>query len=69
MLIQAKGRGGGGSGSGMGGGRGRGGGNRPGAGPSGNCICPKCKATAPHTRGKPCYEINCPQCGSRMVRE
>ncbi len=50
-------------------GRGRMGGNRPGAGPEGNCVCPKCRTAVPHTRGKPCYEIICPKCGAPMIRE
>lgn len=57
------------SGGGMGGGRGRMGGNRPGAGPSGNCVCPDCGAKVSHQRGAACYSINCPKCGSKMVRE
>ncbi|MFW6137952.1 MAG: hypothetical protein ACOC7U_02145 [Spirochaetota bacterium] len=52
-----------------GGGRGRMGGNRPGAGPSGNCICPHCGAKVPHERGRPCYDVSCPQCGTKMMRE
>ncbi|HEY50437.1 MAG TPA: hypothetical protein G4O20_01360 [Dehalococcoidia bacterium] len=48
---------------------GRMGGNRPGAGPGGNCICPKCGSTVPHQRGTPCYQQNCPKCGTRMTRE
>jgi hypothetical protein len=44
------------------------GGNRPGAGPGGDCVCPKCGATAPHSVGTPCYEIPCPKCGTKMVR-
>ena len=61
-----------GRGTGMGrggGGKGRMGGNRPGAGPSGNCLCPNCGKKIPHQAGKPCYEIICPQCGSTMMRE
>jgi len=59
-----------GTGRGMGGGgRGRMGGNRPGAGPAGNCVCPKCKARVPHTVGNPCYQVSCPKCGTKMVRE
>ncbi|MBU0533410.1 MAG: DUF5320 domain-containing protein [Candidatus Omnitrophica bacterium] len=52
-----------------GGGRGMGGGNRPGAGPVGNCVCPSCGAKASHQRGVACYAIDCPKCGSKMVRE
>jgi hypothetical protein len=48
---------------------GGGGGNRPGAGPDGNCVCPKCRTTIPHQRGKPCYEYSCPKCGAPMMRE
>jgi len=50
------------------GGRGFGGGNRPGAGPGGYCICPSCKAKIEHQRGVPCYQVNCPKCGAKMVR-
>ncbi|MBD3208679.1 MAG: hypothetical protein GF370_04485 [Candidatus Nealsonbacteria bacterium] len=49
-----------------GGGRGQGGGF--GFGPGGNCVCPKCGKRTPHQRGQPCYEINCPECGTAMVR-
>ncbi|RLC94326.1 MAG: hypothetical protein DRI40_07520 [Chloroflexi bacterium] len=65
-----------GPGTGRGGGRGRGrgsrlgrmGGTRAGAGPSGDCVCPSCGATVPHQAGVPCYSINCPNCGTAMVR-
>jgi len=52
-------------------GRGRGGnqGNRPGAGPSGKCMCPHCGVTSAHNRGTPCYRQKCPNCGAEMVRE
>jgi hypothetical protein len=30
------------------------------------CICPACGAEAPHERGIPCFQINCPQCGKPM---
>jgi len=57
-----------GRGMGRGGGRGRMGGNRPGAGPGGACICPNCKLSVPHKVGTPCYNVNCPKCGAKMVR-
>jgi hypothetical protein len=58
-----------GRGMGRGGGRGRMGGNLPGAGPAGNCVCPDCGAKVSHQQGTACYSINCPKCGSKMVRE
>ncbi|MEW6660068.1 MAG: hypothetical protein AB1424_15530 [Thermodesulfobacteriota bacterium] len=64
-------RGQGGSGGGCrqtGGGPGRpGGGQSPGA--ADFCVCPACGGRAPHERGIPCLQINCPQCGKPMVRE
>lgn len=57
-----------GRGLGQGGGRGR----QPGGfglGPDGNCVCPSCGEKVPHQRGVPCYEAECPKCGSRMTRE
>ncbi len=59
-----------------GGGSGRGGGRGPGrmggskaAGPGGTCVCPNCGHKVKHTAGKPCYERECPKCGSQMTRE
>jgi hypothetical protein len=37
-------------------------------GAQGECECPQCKTKAPHTRGIPCVEQVCPQCGAKMVR-
>ncbi len=51
------------------GGMGRMQGNRPGAGPTGNCVCPNCGTKAPHQRGVPCYSMKCPKCQSSMTRE
>ena len=46
-----------GRGAGMGGSRrGRMGGSRAGAGPAGECICPKCEAIVPYEVGIPCYQ-------------
>lgn len=47
------------------------GGSSPGkrAGTSDSCLCPVCGAKAPHERGIPCFQVNCPQCGKPMVRE
>jgi predicted DNA-binding protein (UPF0251 family) len=59
-------------GRGLGRGRGFGGGGRMGrfvAGPSGNCICPKCGYKEAHQTGIPCYQKKCPKCGSLMTRE
>jgi len=51
------------------GGRGRMGGTRSGAGPGGECVCPKCKTTVSHGAGQPCYQMNCPKCGTKMIRK
>jgi len=58
-----------GTGRGMGGGRGRMGGNRPGSGPAGECVCPKCGTETSHQAGIPCYQQTCPKCGTKMVRK
>ena len=49
------------------GGRGRQGGLA--AGPSGNCVCPRCGKTVPHQRGVPCMQVVCPACGTTMTRQ
>ncbi len=63
-------------GRGRGGGGGRGGGRGPGrqggpyaAGPGGNCVCPNCGHKEPHQVGVPCFEVECPECGTKMIRE
>ena len=56
-------------GAGQGPGRGTGGGTKPGSGPTGNCICPKCGYKKPHLVGERCTDLNCPTCGTKMVRE
>lgn len=65
-----------GGGSGRGGGAGRGRGRGPGqmggpkaAGPDGNCVCPNCGRRMPHVVGQPCYQKQCPKCGTQMTRE
>lgn len=40
-----------------------------GAGPGGECICPKCGYTSPHTVGTPCTSKACPKCGTMMIRK
>ena len=52
-----------------GGGVGRGGGDKPGSGPGGNCLCPKCGYRMSHQVGQRCVDLNCPQCGTRLSRE
>jgi hypothetical protein len=63
-------------GRGQGRGGGRGGGRGPGrmggtkaAGPGGYCVCPNCGHKVPHPVGQPCYQTNCPKCGTQMIRE
>ncbi len=58
-----------GRGLGRGGGQGRMGGTKSGAGPGGYCICPNCGHKAPHQVGVPCYQMSCPKCGTKIVRE
>jgi len=67
-LGGGRGQGGGGRGQGSGG-QGRGGGNRPGSGPGGNCVCPKCGTKVPHQAGQRCFDVTCPKCGTSMIRE
>lgn len=65
-----RGQGGRGQGQGRGqGGGGRGGGTKPGSGPVGNCLCPNCGHKVAHQPGQRCIDLNCPKCGTRMVRE
>jgi hypothetical protein len=54
-------------GMGSDGGRGRGGGFA--AGPGGYCVCPNCGERVTHQLGSPCYEKQCPKCGTAMTRE
>jgi hypothetical protein len=54
----------------MGGGQGsEGGGQRRGLGPRGECVCPQCGRTAPHSAGEPCVKMTCPACRCAMVRK
>jgi len=50
-------------------GRGRQDGDKPGSGPSGNCVCPSCGHTVSHSRLTPCNKRKCPKCGTTMTRE
>ena len=56
----------GGGGFGRGGRRGLGGGFA--RGPSGYCICPNCGQKEPHIAAIPCFNQECPKCGSLMTR-
>jgi len=38
------------------------------AGPGGICKCPSCRYEAPQLRGYPCMDLECPNCGTRMIR-
>lgn len=53
-------------GEGPGTGRGRRGGGASGIG--GLCVCPKCGKKIPHKRAAPCYQMLCPECGTKMIR-
>lgn len=57
-----------GRGRGMGRGGGRRSGGRLGAGPAGYCVCPACGTKIPHQPGVPCTSVNCPKCGTTMIR-
>jgi hypothetical protein len=50
-------------------GQGKRSGNKPGSGPNGSCICPRCGNKIPHLAGRPCKDINYLNCGTKMVRE
>ena len=70
-MVTRRGGAGRGMGRGMGAGRAAGGRGRMGgvaAGPGGECVCPKCGATATHKIGIPCTQQKCPKCGSTMAR-
>ena len=56
-----------GRGLGRGGGRGRMGGQS--MGPGGKCVCPSCGTKVEHKIGVPCYDMSCPKCGIKMVRD
>lgn len=74
-ILRGRSGAGGGRGHGHGGaagpgeGRGRRGGNKPGSGPGGNCVCPKCGHTELHVAGQRCLDQACPKCGTKMIRE
>ncbi|MBA7623467.1 hypothetical protein ES703_30863 [subsurface metagenome] len=56
-----------GRGLGRGVGRGRMGGQS--MGPGGKCVCPGCGTKVEHKIGVPCYDMSCPKCGIKMVRD
>ena len=49
------------------GGRGQGRGGPPGQ--EDYCVCPQCGKRVQHSRGTPCSQMECPKCGTRMIRE
>ena len=51
------------------GGKGMGGGNKPGAGPTGYCVCTSCGHKIAHQVNERCMDKKCPKCGSQMIRE
>ena len=58
-----------GRGAGFGRGRGRMGGSSAGAGIGGCCVCPICSIRLARQTSKACYSMECPKCGTQMVRE
>ena len=50
-------------------GRGRNNGDKPGSGPGGKCVCPKCGYEMEHTTGKACNKTKCPKCGTLMTKK
>jgi len=40
-----------------------------GLGPGGICVCSNCGHEEEHQRGQPCYEKECPKCGTKMTRD
>ncbi|MBN2258022.1 MAG: hypothetical protein JW704_09380 [Anaerolineaceae bacterium] len=69
MFNRSSGGGMGRGGGGQGQGRGKGGGNKPGSGPAGNCICPKCSYKVAHQVSVRCIDQKCPKCGTPLIRE
>lgn len=57
-----------GRGAGRSGGKSGTGGNRRAGGAVGSCICRNCGEQTPHQQGVPCYSVNCPKCGVKMMR-
>jgi len=44
-------------------------GDKPGSGPGGYCVCPKCGYKQQHSRLSPCNQRTCPKCGARMTKQ
>ncbi|MHA1291092.1 MAG: hypothetical protein ACTSQJ_00320 [Promethearchaeota archaeon] len=40
-----------------------------GLGPGGICYCPKCGHEEAHKRGIPCFNLICPNCGTKLTRK
>jgi len=57
-----------GAGAGIRSGGGQGAGRGAGFGGPSSCKCPKCGKTVPHSRGMPCTQMKCPECGSYLIR-
>jgi uncharacterized Zn finger protein (UPF0148 family) len=38
-------------------------------GPDGACVCPGCGYRVQHQAGLSCREMNCPNCGRKLLRE
>jgi predicted Fe-Mo cluster-binding NifX family protein len=68
-VLVMRGRGGGAMGRGKGAGRGGRMGGPATAGPGEYCLCPQCGNREIHQAGIPCLQMQCPKCGSTMVRE
>lgn len=71
MVQERRGQYGRGKGKGRAGGGGYGGrrGGQIGKNAPDYCVCPDCGYLEPHRRGIPCRNINCPKCGTLLIRK